>query len=94
MFQEFLKEKYLFLFTIFSQICSFSILSSQLYVRCAVIEFMVLTVLNGINARGSGSLVIADGNTDQRTLTVPWVFGLPLSASLHYKKIGLGGYTI
>lgn len=46
MFQEFLKEKYLFLFTIFSQICSFSILSSQLYVRCAVREFMVLTVLN------------------------------------------------
>lgn len=25
---------------------------------------------------------------------MPWVFGLPLSASLHYKKIGLGGYTI
>ena len=23
---------------------------------------------------------------------MPWVFGLPLSASLHYKRMGLGGW--
>lgn len=49
-------------------------------------------IKQGINAWGCGSLVIADGNTDQRPLTVPWVFGLPLSAMLHYKKMWLRGW--
>lgn len=65
----------------------------QLSFPCAVCAPCCLKVpgvnfiQQGINAQGSGSLVIADGNTDQRPLTVPWVFGLPLSASLHYKKM-------
>lgn len=72
------------LYSLFSAVCAL----------CCYRVHGVNCIKQGINARGSGSLVIADGNTDQRTLTVPWVFGLPLSASLHYKKIGLGGYTI
>lgn len=57
----------------------------------AVWELVVLTVLNrGLAPGGSGSLVIADRNTDQRPLTVLWVFRLPLTSSLHYKKMGFG----
>lgn len=69
-----------------------SILFTRLYCAlCCLRVHGVNCIKQGINARGSGSLVIADGNTDQRPLTVLWVFGLPLSASLHYKKMRLGG---
>lgn len=56
---------------------------SAVHLLCCSGVHDVNCIKQGINAWGSGSLVIADGNTDQRPLTAPWVFGLLLSALLH-----------
>lgn len=72
-----------FLMTEFLSLILPSPFFSAVHLLCSSRVHDVNCIKQGINAWGSGSLVIADRNTDQRPLTAPWVFGLLLSALLH-----------